>query len=162
INAASTAAQLFRSGFTTHVDEIRYGPAAYEACISAGSQAMKTGALQRLSATGESVFVREQKELLVPADTWFTQEVIADGPRIIVKVNAKVVAEIDETKLGERGAAAPRTGHLGLRVFGAGQEPFFQVRKIEVKELPPGADRTSAVAAGAEQLAHLRELVALA
>jgi len=135
INAIGTAGQLFRSGYTP-LGNGGYAPPNYEACISAGSKSMKTGALQRFNAVGGTVFAREQKELLVPADTWFTQEVIADGTRLIVKVNDKVVSDIDESKLGERGVDAPRQGRLGLRFYGADEKPVLHVRKIEIKELP--------------------------
>ena len=37
------------------------------------------------------------KEMLVPADTWFTQEVIANGNHIIIKVNDKVVTDTIES-----------------------------------------------------------------
>lgn len=43
-------------------------------------------------------------EQLVPDDTWFTQEVIADGNHIIVKVNGKTVVDyVDEAKTHMKG-----------------------------------------------------------
>ena len=61
-----------------------------------------------------------------PDETWVTEEVIADGNHIIIKVNGKTVVDLQEK--------AYSTGHLALQVFGA--DTVVKFRKIEVKELP--------------------------
>jgi serine/threonine protein kinase len=63
-------------------------------------------------------------------DMWFSLEVIADGPRIVVQVNGKVTATFIDLALGTR------IGRIALQVADAATVVKF--RKIEIKELPPG------------------------
>jgi hypothetical protein len=61
-------------------------------------------------------------------DQWFTQDVIAVGNRIIIKVNGKTTVDfIDEKN-------TYTAGHLGIQAFGPGS--VVKVRKVEIKELP--------------------------
>jgi hypothetical protein len=73
-------------------------------------------------------------DMLVPPDTWFTQEVIANGNHIVIKVNDKIVVDHkDEKNTYSR-------GHFALQQHGpakGGPESVLMVKKIEVKELPP-------------------------
>ena len=65
---------------------------------------------------------------LVPPDTWFTQEVIAEGNHIIIKVNDKVAVDfVDEKKTYTKGHMAFQQHNLGSEVW---------VRNVQVKELP--------------------------
>jgi hypothetical protein len=66
------------------------------------------------------------KDNSVHADTWFTQEVIANGSRLIVRLNGETLVE----KVDDR----YRNGVLALQCFN--QEGTVTFRKIEIKELP--------------------------
>jgi hypothetical protein len=101
-------------------------PSGYEAQInSTHPDPQKTGSLYG--------FVKVTK-MLVPPDTWFKQEVIANGNHIIIKVNGeKVVDFIDQKNTHTR-------GHFAIQQHPPGpgaEESIVQVRKVEVKELPP-------------------------
>jgi hypothetical protein len=70
---AGYAAQLFRSAFVPRPvaePNAPYRPYGTE--------------LKRYNANGVFFFLATQKEMLVPHDTWFSQEVIANGPHIVV------------------------------------------------------------------------------
>ncbi len=115
INDKGNSGQYFRT---------RFGPGfpkGYEAQInSTHRDPVKTGSLYN--------FVKVT-ETLVPPDTWFTQEVIADGNHIIIKVNGKTTVDfIDKENTYTK-------GHFALQQHDPGS--VVQVRKIEVKELPP-------------------------
>ncbi len=98
-------------------------PKGYEAQInSTFPDPQKTGSLYgRVKIT----------EMLVPPDTWFTQEVIAKGNHIIILVNGKKTADyMDEKNEFKR-------GHFALQQHGpakGGPESVLHVKKIEVKE----------------------------
>jgi hypothetical protein len=62
-------------------------------------------------------------------DEWFTQEVIANGNHIIIKVNGKTTVDFVDEK-----NTFPK-GHFALQQHDPGT--VVQFRKIEVKELPP-------------------------
>jgi hypothetical protein len=71
--------------------------------------------------------------MLVPADTWFTQEVIANGNHIQILVNGKKVVDFtDEKKTHTR-------GHFAIQQHGpakGGPDVQVSLRKIEIKLLP--------------------------
>jgi hypothetical protein len=77
--------------------------------------------------TGSLYNIKRVKEQLVPPDTWFTQEVIAYGDHIIIKVNGKVTA--DEVVHGkyDRGRFAFQFHDPTCKV---------QYRNVMVRELP--------------------------
>jgi hypothetical protein len=115
INDKGNSGQYFRT---------RFGPGfpkGYEAQInSTHRDPVKTGSLYR--------FV-EVREMLVPPDTWFTQEVIADGNHIIIKVNGKTTVDfVDKNNTYMK-------GHFALQQHDPGTVVHF--RKIEYKELSP-------------------------
>jgi Domain of Unknown Function (DUF1080) len=67
-------------------------------------------------------------EMLVPPDTWFTQEVEAVGDHIVIKVNGKTTVDyVDPKKSFTEGHFAFQHHDPTCKV---------QIRKIEVKELP--------------------------
>ncbi len=68
------------------------------------------------------------KEQLVKPDEWFTQEVIAKGNHIVIKVNDKTTVDfVDENNNYSK-------GHFALQ----GHDPgtVVKYRKVEVIELP--------------------------
>jgi hypothetical protein len=72
------------------------------------------------------------KKMLVPPDTWFTQEVIAVGPHIIIKVNGEKVVDFVDRKPYLK-------GHFAIQAHPPGpgsDESIVMVKKIEIKELP--------------------------
>jgi hypothetical protein len=99
-------------------------PKGYEAQInSTHPDPQRTGSLYGKSPV---------KKMLVPPDTWFTQEVTAVGNHIIIKVNGeKVVDYVDKNPFTK--------GHFAIQQHPPGpgsKESIIQVKKIEVKELP--------------------------
>ncbi|HYT88963.1 MAG TPA: DUF1080 domain-containing protein [Gemmataceae bacterium] len=101
-------------------------PKGYEAQINSTfpTDPQRTGSLYNFAKV---------TEMLVPADTWFTQEVIAKGNHIIIKVNDKEVVNFVDKK------NTHMKGHFALQQHGpakGGPESVLHVKKIEVKELP--------------------------
>src|SRR5262249_19483230 len=113
INDKGNSGQYFRTQFGKSF------PKGYEAQInSTHRDPQRTGSLYN--------FVKITKQLHKP-DEWFTQEVIAEGNHIIIKVNGeKVVDFVDEKNTYTK-------GHFALQQHDPGT--VVQFRKIEVKEL---------------------------
>lgn len=114
INDGGNSGQYFRTqkgpGF----------PKGYEAQInSTHRDPVKTGSLYNHVPV---------KKILVPPDTWFTQEVEAVGNHIIIKVNGKTTVDYKDPK------DTFTSGHFAFQFH----DPTCKVkiRKIEVKELP--------------------------
>jgi serine/threonine protein kinase len=125
INAGGNSGQYFRAAFEPGF------PHGYEAQINATHRdSIKTGSLYpsfdpTLSpAEKESLIVRQ---ILVPSDTWFTQEVIVLGNRIVIRVNGKTTVDFVDRK------NTYRRGHLALQMHGADCTASF--RKVEVRAL---------------------------
>ncbi len=121
ISDKGNSGQYFRTKFAPGY------PPGYEAQInSTFPDPQKTGSLYN--------FVKIT-EMLVPPDTWFTQEVIANGNHIIIKVNDKVVVDyVDKKNTYTKGHFALQ--QHGPSMGGKGPESVLHVKKIEVKELP--------------------------
>ena len=123
INDKGNSGQYFRTQFGKGY------PKGYEAQInSTFPDPQKTGSLYN--------FVKIT-DMLVPADTWFTQEVIANGNhiQILVTVNGKTTKTADykdEKNTHMR-------GHFAIQQHGpakGGPDVQVSLKKIEVKELP--------------------------
>src|ERR1039458_2839781 len=79
INHGGNSGMYFRAKFGPE------WPAGYEAQVNnTHSDWRRTGSLYRFA---------DIKEQLIPDDTWWTQQVIANGNHIIIKVNDKVVVD---------------------------------------------------------------------
>jgi hypothetical protein len=120
INDKGNSGQYFRTAFG------RDFPKGYEAQINAThSDKIRTG----------SLYFPNIKELLVLNDAphkpneWFTQEVIAEGNHIIIKVNGKTTVDWKDPK------NTYQKGHFALQGHDPGTVVKF--KKVEVKELPP-------------------------
>jgi hypothetical protein len=114
INDGGESGQLFRANFVPGF------PKGFKAQInSTGLDEQKTGSLYYLVPV---------KEMLVPPGTWFTQEVIADGNHIVIKVNGKTTVDYFDSVWSHR------SGHLALQQRHGGTVVEF--RKVEVQELP--------------------------
>ncbi len=126
INDKGNSGQYFRAKYAKGF------PPGYEAQInSTHGDKVRTGSLY---PDGRDKFSAEEKkktlifEELVKPDTWFTQEVIANGNHIIIKVNGKTTVDfIDEKNRHAK-------GHFAIQQHDPGST--VSVRKIEVKELP--------------------------
>jgi hypothetical protein len=135
INDKGNSGQYFRAMFAPNY------PPGYEAQInSTSTDTVRTGSLypafdRKLpAAERDKILV---KDMLVPADTWFTQEVIAKGNHIIIKVNDKTTVDfVDQKNTYKRGHFALQQ-HGAIKEKGKEYETVLHVRKIEVKELPP-------------------------
>ena len=95
-------------------------PKGYEAQVnSTHGDPQRTGSLYNFAKV---------TEMLVPPDTWFTQEVIAVGNHIVIKVNDKTVVDFtDEKKTYMKGCMAFQQHNLGSVV---------EIKNAQVKELP--------------------------
>jgi serine/threonine protein kinase len=101
-------------------------PAGYEAQInSTHPDPKKTGSLYGIANVTEQ---------LHKPNEWFTQEVIAQGDHIVIKVNDKTVVDKHDSRY--------KKGHFVLQQHDSATVVKF--RKIEVKELPGGAASSGA------------------
>ncbi len=119
INDKGNSGQYFRTQFGPDF------PKGYEAQINAThTDRIRTG----------SLYFPKIKELLVLDDAphkpneWFTQEVIAEGNHIIIKVNGKTTVDWKDPE------NRFQKGHFALQGHDPGTVVKF--KKIEVKELP--------------------------
>jgi serine/threonine protein kinase len=98
-------------------------PKGYEAqiAIGKGDPVYKTGSLY-----GK---VRVAEDLVKP-DEWFTQEVIARGNHIIIKLNGAVVVNYVDPD------ATNRRGHIALQH--SNPQTAVEFRRVEITEFPPG------------------------
>ncbi len=98
-------------------------PIGYEAQVnSTHTDKVKTGSLYNLAKV---------YDILVPPDTWFTQEVEAVGNHITIKVNGKTTVDfVDPNNLH-------KSGHFAFQQH----DPKSQVwiKNVEVMELPDAA-----------------------
>lgn len=125
INDKGNSGQYFRAKFEAGF------PAGYEAQINAThGDPVKTGSLYPDSRTP---LAKHRKEITVldnaphKPDEWFTQEVIAVGPKITILVNGKKTLEWEDPD------ALYKKGHFALQAHDPGSIMTF--RKVEVKEL---------------------------
>ncbi len=118
--------RLNHSGNSGMYIRTRWGksfPRGYEAQVENTSpDPQRTGSLYGFHP------VREQ---LVADDTWWTQEVIAIGNRIIIKVNGKIVTDFVDKK------NTYKRGYLALQQHNDGSIVNF--RNLQVKRLPDDA-----------------------
>jgi hypothetical protein len=125
INDHGNSGQYFRTQFGPDF------PKGYEAQInSTHGDPIRTGSLY--PAFGASPADRDKiiiKERLVEPDAWFTQEVVARGNHIVIKVNGKTTVDFVDRK------NTYTKGHFALQ----GHDPgtVVKYRKVEVIELPP-------------------------
>jgi 3-keto-disaccharide hydrolase len=119
INDGGNSGQYFRTQFDPGF------PKGYEAQINATHKdKIRTG----------SLYMPRNKELLVldvaphKPNEWFTQEVLADGDRIMITVNGKKTVDWKDSQ------KTYTKGHFALQ----GHDPgtTVQFRKIEIRELP--------------------------
>lgn len=128
INDKGNSGQYFRTAFGQDF------PRGYEAQInSTHGDPIRSGSLY--PSFNPSKEDREKvinlKQLHKP-DEWFTQEVIAEGNHIIIKVNGETITDyVDPNNTFKK-------GHFALQGHDPGTVVKF--RKIEVKELPPSKE----------------------
>jgi len=127
INDGGNSGQYFRTQFGPGF------PKGYEAQINSTQRdPIKTGSLY--PAFNSKLRPEEREKLLIKEklhkpDEWFTQEVIAQGNHIVIKVNGRTTVDfVDREKTFTKGHFAIQQHDPGGRI---------EVRKIEVKELPP-------------------------
>jgi serine/threonine protein kinase len=100
----------------------------YEAQIQHKGKWPKTGSLWWSNTPQKSTPLTDVDEVSLRGGEWFTQEVIADGSRLKVILNGKVMSEVNDQ--------AYDVGHLALLLQGG----TVRFRKIEIKELPADKD----------------------
>ena len=82
--------------------------------------------------TGSLYHIRKEHRQLVPNDTWFTQEIIANGPHVVIKVNGLTTA--DEWVPEGRPNEGFKKGHFAFQFHDPGCKVWY--RNVEVRELP--------------------------
>ena len=108
------------SGQYFHAKQDYGWPKGYEAQVnSTHGDPQRTGSLYNFAPV---------KEMLVPPDTWYTQEVIAEGNHIIIKVNDKVAVDFTDTK------NTYMKGHMAFQQHNLGS--IVEIKNVQVKELP--------------------------
>ena len=114
ISDGGNSGQYFRTAFGSGF------PDGYEAQInSSHTDPVRSGSLYGF---------QKVLEQLVPPNTWFTQEVTADGNHITIKVNGKTTVDyVDAKNSFTRGHFAFQQHNLGSEVW---------IRNVQVKELP--------------------------
>ena len=127
ISDKGNSGQYFRATFA------KAFPPGYEAQInSTHGDKVRTGSLY---PDGRDGYTAEEKKMtlvfdkLVEPDTWFTQEVIAEGNHIVIKVNGKTTVDFTDTKNRHT------KGHFAIQQHDPGG--VIMIRKAEVMELPP-------------------------
>jgi len=128
INQQGSSGIYFRSNF--NVDRGRRYPTAYEVQFDQNrpQNSSGTGSLRLHGGVKPDPAYEKSNQL---PNTWFTLEVIAQGNRLIVKVNGKVTADVTDTD------NRYRKGHLVLQSLLDGADRVVHFRKIEVKEFKP-------------------------
>jgi len=76
--------------------------------------------------TGSLYGIAKVTEQLIPDDTWWTQDVIAQGDHIIIKVNGKTVVDTTDSRYTK--------GYLVLQQHNKGS--VVQYRKLMMRPLP--------------------------
>jgi hypothetical protein len=130
INDKGNSGQYFRTAFGPGF------PNGYEAQINAThTDPVRTGSLYPNPGLGLAKY-RAKITVLNTAphkpDEWFTQEVIARGDHLIIKVNGKKTLDWQDPE------NRFKRGHFALQGHDPGTVVKF--KKIEVKELPPRKD----------------------
>lgn len=127
INEGGNSGQYFRAKFG------KSWPTGYEAQINAShSDAIKTGSLYPafLPKPEQAEFLAKHmvRQAGHKPDEWFTQEVTADGNRIVIKVNGKTTIDYTDPH------GTYKKGHFAIQHH----DPscHVMIRKVEVKELP--------------------------
>jgi hypothetical protein len=127
ISDKGNSGMMFRCKFTKGF------PPGYEAQINAThGDKIRTGSLYP-AGWAKYLTDEQKKKILIfdcphKPDEWFTQEVIADGGHIIIKVNGKTTVDfVDEKNSFTK-------GHLAIQQHNDGS--VISVRKMEIKELP--------------------------
>jgi uncharacterized protein (TIGR03067 family) len=124
VNHGGLSGQGFRAKFGPGT------PEGYKAAINSTSReltGLRTGSLYFLRIS-TNYPLESLRDTLVKPDTWFTQEVIAEGNHITIKLDGEVLVDlIDKDN-------SYRKGHLTLER--ADRDTVVQFRKIEIKELP--------------------------
>ncbi len=115
LNHAGNSGMYFRTAFGPGF------PKGYEAQVENTSpDPQKTGSLYGL------VKITDQ---LIPDDTWWTQHIIADGNRIIIKINDKVVVDYMDPE------NRYTKGYLALQQHNPGS--IVQYRNLMMRPIPP-------------------------
>jgi len=121
ISDKGNSGQYFRTKFSQGFPKSNEG---LEAQInSSGGDKVRTGSLYNV----KDCLIYEQ---LVKPDTFFTQEVLADGDHVVIKVNDKIT--VDTKLTGDK--AKILEGHLAIQQHDPGST--VKIKKIEVIELP--------------------------
>jgi hypothetical protein len=105
-----------------------YFRAKFEPAWPHGYEAQVNNTHEDWRRTGSLYRFFDIKEQLIPDDTWWTQQVIANGNHIIIKVNGKVVVDYVDTK------NTYRKGLLALQQHNKGSVVEF--RNLIMRPLP--------------------------
>ncbi len=123
INDHGNAGQFFRAEFGPET------PIGYSLRINSTADGMKMGTLYRVGGSsyhpGDAPCL---EHAMIKPNTWFNQEVIADGNHLVVKVDGKTVADVIHQR------DYYMKGYLALHKYRP--NTVVQFRTVEIKELP--------------------------
>jgi serine/threonine protein kinase len=141
INAGGNSGLHFRALFDKFVNG-RW-PYGYEAQINVThGDPNKTGSL---FANGHGAALVSLRQSPVPAGAWFTLDIIAQDNHLIVQVNGRTTADVQD------GARWFSSGHIALQQHNP--QTICEFRKIEIKELPTTDSRVNAMGQGKDMSA---------
>jgi hypothetical protein len=138
VGAAGNGGLLFHAEYGFNFDLARFNgkgrtPVGYEVelgTVNGVGAAVAAGTVARYGPDVDIARSRVRGTWAgMPPDTWVTLEVIARGDRRTVRVDGREVLAFDEPN------PVRRRGHVALQLFTA--DTAVEVRKVEVKELPP-------------------------
>ena len=99
-----------------------------------GHEAQVNNTQQDPVRTGSLYKVVKNFEAPVPDDTWFTEEVIVEGNRIVIKVDGKTIVDHRENAAEIQDGRRLSAGTFALQAHDPDSEVHF--RNIRVKRLP--------------------------
>jgi uncharacterized protein (TIGR03067 family) len=105
-------------------------PSGYAVDINEGRDAY-TGPISFLNPETKSWTTYGCTSVVKP-DEWFTLEIFVEGNHLVTKVNGVTAVDFREP------LDAFKKGHLALKIWHA--DTVVKLRKIEIKEMPPGSD----------------------
>jgi tRNA A-37 threonylcarbamoyl transferase component Bud32/lysophospholipase L1-like esterase len=133
LNQGGDSGIIFRSeyglNFKGKLGKARY-PLGYQAQMVHSHKLPSSNLTGSLAKTGD--WLVQVKEQLVRPGEWYLHEVIADGKRIVIKVNGKTTADVPDDD------PAFASGHLALQAMWPETTgtTIVHFKKIEIKELP--------------------------
>ncbi len=96
----------------------------YESIFNSVVGGMRAGGLN-VMVPGRTMALPRGPEPMIPLGQWFMLDIIAEGPKLVVKVDGKIVTDVvDNNNLA--------AGHIALSLYA---KSTIEIRRVEIKEL---------------------------